>query len=101
VTTGSVVEGLDVGEDLTTELPPGRPGTAVDELLLQGGEEALGDGVIEAVASGAHRAGDARLPGGLAEGQRYVLRALVGVVDQARLRAPAGDRHLQGVDDQL
>lgn len=50
---GPVVEGLDVGEDLGAELSPCRPGAAVDELLLQGGEERLGDGVIEAIALGA------------------------------------------------
>ena len=46
----------------------------MDEFLLERGEEALGDGVVVAVALGAHRAGDAGVAGGLAEGQRDVLR---------------------------
>ena len=73
----------------------------MDELLLERGEEALGDGVVVAVALGAHRAGDAGVAGGLAEGQRDVLRALVGVVDQPGLGAAARDGHLQRVDDEL
>jgi hypothetical protein len=49
----------------------------VDELFLQGREEALGDGVVVAVAAAAHRLRD---PGGarlLAEGKRDKLAALI------------------------
>ena len=46
-----VVEGLDVVEGLTDQLAPGRPGAPADELLLKRGEEALGDGVVVAVAA--------------------------------------------------
>jgi len=45
VPASGVVEDLDVVEDLLAELLSVRPGAAVDELLLEGGEEALGDGV--------------------------------------------------------
>jgi hypothetical protein len=45
VTTVAVVERLDVLEDRGAELAPGRPGAPMDELLLQRGKEALGDGV--------------------------------------------------------
>ena len=41
----------------------------MDELLLERGEEALGDGVVEAVAAAAHRLGDPGGAGLLAEGQ--------------------------------
>lgn len=47
-----VVEGLDVLEDLAGELAAGGLGLAMDEFLLQCGEEALGDGVVKAVAAG-------------------------------------------------
>ena len=47
----AVVEGLDVVEDLGAELGLRGPGAAVDQFLLQGREEALGDGVVEAVPS--------------------------------------------------
>ena len=42
---GGVVEDLDVVEDLPAQLLALGPGVAVDELLLEGREEALGDGV--------------------------------------------------------
>jgi hypothetical protein len=48
----------------------------VHELLLGRGEEALGDGVVVAVAFGAHRAGDAGVASGLAERERDVLTGL-------------------------
>jgi hypothetical protein len=41
----AVVERLDVLEHGRLQLEPVRPGAAVDELLLEGREEGLGDGV--------------------------------------------------------
>lgn len=41
----AVVEALDVLEDGSPELASVRPGLSVNELLLQRGEETLGDGV--------------------------------------------------------
>ena len=41
----AVVERLDVFEHRGLEFEPVGPGAAVDELLLEGGEERLGDGV--------------------------------------------------------
>jgi hypothetical protein len=55
----------------------------VDELFLQGGEEALRDGVVEAVAASAHRLGDAGGAGLLAEGER----------DELAVSAPASSPH--------
>jgi hypothetical protein len=49
----------------------------VDELFLEGREEALGDGVVVAVAAAAHRLRDAGGAGLLAEGERDGLAALV------------------------
>jgi hypothetical protein len=69
VSADAVVERFDVVEDLAGELAACRPGTAMDELFLERGEEALGDGVVVAVAHGAHRPGDAGVASGLAEGQ--------------------------------
>lgn len=43
-----VIEALDVGEHLTLGLGAGGEAGAVDQFGLQGGEEALGDGVVEA-----------------------------------------------------
>ena len=44
--------------------------------FFERGEEALGDGVVEAVAAAAHRLGDARGAGLLAEGQADELPGL-------------------------
>ena len=73
----AVVERLDVLEHGGLELEPVGPGAPVDELLLEGREERLGDGVVVGVAVGAHRDRDPGLARGAAERQRDVLRALV------------------------
>src|SRR5215207_414196 len=73
VPAAAVVEDLDVLEDLGAQLGLGWPAAAVDELLLQGGEEALGDGVVVAVAARSHRLGDAGGAGLLAERQAHEL----------------------------
>jgi hypothetical protein len=72
----AVEEDLDVLEDLGPQLGLGRPGATVDEFLLERGEEALGDGVVEAVAAAAHRLGDAGGAGLLAERERDELPGL-------------------------
>lgn len=63
VAADAVVKRFDVLDDLAGQLAAGRPRLAVHELFLERREEALGDGVIEAVARGAHRAGDAGVAG--------------------------------------
>lgn len=73
----AVVESLDVVEDGALQLTARRPGAAADELLLQGGEERLGDGVVKAITPRAHRDRHAAVAGSLAEGKRYVLGPLV------------------------
>src|SRR5262245_40203210 len=86
----AVVEDLDEVEDRRPCLLAGRPGEAVDELDLEGGEEALGDGVIPAGARPAEALGDAvagEEPGVVGGG---VLAAAIGVVDQAGRRAAGG-----------
>ncbi len=51
----AVVEDLDEVEDRRPQARSGRPGIAVEELVFEGGEEALGDRVVEWVADGPHR----------------------------------------------
>ena len=77
VASSAIVEDLDVLEDLAAELSLGRPCVTVDQLLLERREEALGDGVIEAVTPRAHRLCDPSGPSLLAERQRHVLAALI------------------------
>jgi phage-related tail protein len=55
VPAAAVEEDLDVLEDLRAQLGLRWPAAAVDELLLEGREEALGDGVVVAVTAAAHR----------------------------------------------
>jgi hypothetical protein len=43
-----VVPAFDVAEDGAAEPGPGEPGPVVDEFAFDGGEEALGDGVVPA-----------------------------------------------------
>ena len=54
VPSAAVVEAFDEAEDFGAQLGALRPGTAVDEFLLQRREEAFGDGVVVAVALAAH-----------------------------------------------
>jgi hypothetical protein len=77
VPAAAVEEDLDVLEDLGSELGLREPAAAVHELLLERGGEALGDGVVVAVAAAAHRLGDAGGAGLLAERERDELAALV------------------------
>src|SRR3954452_19064369 len=65
----AVVEDLDVLEGRAAQVGLGWPTAAVDEFLLQGREEALGDGVVVAVAAAAHRLRDPGDAGLLAEGK--------------------------------
>jgi hypothetical protein len=52
----SVVEHLQVLDKLGPRRFPCGPRRVVDELDLQGGEEALGDGIVSAIAPAAHAA---------------------------------------------
>src|SRR5262249_59034984 len=89
VATGRVVPGLDPVEDRGPGLLPGLERSAAEQLLLERGVEALADGVVVAIALGAHRLRDPGLAQRLAEDQIDVLAALVGVVDQLPGRLPA------------
>ncbi len=63
------------------------------------GAPPLGNGIIEAVADRAHRGDDASRLDVLAEGERRVLTAVIGVMDQAGGRLAVPDGHRQGVED--
>src|SRR3989338_9306715 len=76
-----IVETLDEVEDGHAGLGLGPEAAAVEQLALEGCEEALTHRVIEAVSDRAHRGADARLATAEAEGDRGVLAALIRVVD--------------------
>jgi hypothetical protein len=81
--------------------PRGGEPVAVDQLPLDGGEQALRRGVVVGRAHLTHGPGDARLGQAPGERQGHVLGALVGVVDQSGIGAAPAHRHVEGVDDQL
>ena len=56
---GSIVEALDEGEDIALGLGTGLVVAMVNELSLEGMEEALHRGVVVAIGLAAHRCGDA------------------------------------------
>ena len=96
----AVVEDLDVLKERGAGLQMRAEGLPGKEFALQGGEEALGHCVIVTVADRPHRAADAHRLAALAEEQRGVLRAVIGVVNDTLTRFAVPDRHLQRPDDQ-
>ena len=58
MTSPTVVEELEIVEEVGASLTPRGPCRVVDEPELQRGEEALGDGVVLAIAPAAHAADD-------------------------------------------
>jgi hypothetical protein len=86
----------------TSSRIPGRDGQArrrISSFLVRG-EEPFGDRVTGAVAFGAPRDRDPVLAGGRAEVQANGPAALIGIVNETRLGAAAGERYLQRVDDE-
>ena len=74
-------------------------GRSVDELSLDGGEEALGHGVVPAFTLAAQRQHDAVVLGQFAVVAAGVLAAAVGVEDRPGRRAAVGEGHVEGVGD--
>ena len=97
----AVVEDLDQLGDGARCLKLRAARDAIDELGLQRREEALGDGVVPAVALAAHAADDAGGDQRLAVVAARVLRAAVGVVHEAGVGEAATARHLQRVEAEL
>lgn len=57
--SGSIVEALDEGEDIAPGFASALVFAMMNELSLQGMEEALHRGIVVAVSFAAHRSGDA------------------------------------------
>ena len=81
-------------EDVHPRPSLGPEPPAVEQITLQGREEALTQGVVLAVAGRAHRRSHPGLATALAEGDLDVLRTLIGVVDH-RLRPELLQRCVQ------
>src|SRR5215469_12211299 len=71
---------------------------AVQQFKFKRGEKTLASGVIEAVTYRTHRRPHASVFAALAEGQRGILAALVGVVNDAGGGPPLLERHVEGIE---
>src|SRR4051794_40310205 len=91
----AIVEGLDVLEDRGPGLLPGGPALAVEQLGLEGGEEALGDGVVPAGAGAADALADLPVGQPARVGVGEVLGAPVRMMDQAGDRSATVQGHGQ------
>src|SRR5579875_1544446 len=95
-----VVPSLDEIKDRDARLGLGLEAPPAEQFAFQGGEETLAHGVVEAVAHGSHRRPHSGLLAALAEGERNVLAALVGMMDHAG-RASLPERHVERIWRQL
>ena len=84
----------------TRSLGPGAEPVAIEQLTLQGGEKALTQRVVVAVPDRAHGGPNARRPAAPSEGDRGVLRALVGAVNDG-LGPAIAQRHVEGAQHEL
>jgi group II intron reverse transcriptase/maturase len=92
----------DPAEDRGARLGAGAVVAAVDQLDLEGGEERLGDGVIQAGASAAHGPPQPQPLADVDAGGRGVFAAAVGVEDRAvhPVTTTGSGGRLQGANDQ-
>jgi hypothetical protein len=93
---------VDPGEDRGAGLGAGAVVGSVDQLDLEGGKPAFGDGVVQAGAGAAHGAAQPQPLAGGDAGGRGVFGAAVGVKDRAghALAAAGGHGSVQGAGDQ-
>ena len=95
-----VVPALEPREDRHPRLGVTLERPAIDDFTLEGGEEALGHGVVVRIASRSHRGHDASFATSLAERIARILAALVGMVND-RLRPPLRERHVERIEHEL
>src|SRR5437899_6397730 len=96
-----IVEELQVLEEIGARGGTRGPGSVVDELDLQRREEALGDGVVPAIAPTAHAAHDSLLRQHALVGAARVLAPPIRMMQQASRRAPARQRHPERVASEV
>src|SRR5256885_9619289 len=92
-----IVEELEVLEELGARHRPGGPGRIVDQLDLQRREEALGDGVVPAIAPQAHTADDPVLRQQPLVVAARILTPTIGMMQQTLRRGPTGQRPAAGL----
>src|SRR5215210_24710 len=97
----SVVEPFQVLEDGTPRYLSIGETSSMHELGLQGGDEALCHRVVQGGSGPSHRRNDADLFEALAEGDRCVLDAAVGMMHESRRWLTPPHRHLEGIHHKL
>src|SRR5215213_1328452 len=96
-----VVKPFAVIEERESGGAPRREAVTSKQLAFEGGKEALGRGVVEAIATAPHRADEPSFAQSPSEGKARVLTSLVGVMDEARRWPASPDRYVDGFDDQF
>src|SRR5680860_689910 len=91
----AVIEDLEVLEDRLACLCAGDEVSLVDEFHFERGKEALGHGVVPAVAFTAHAAREVMCGQQVAVGGGCILAAAVGVMHQPRPGCSPRERHVQ------
>src|SRR5258708_25591360 len=97
----AIVEELEVVGELGARGCPGGPGRVVDQLDLQRREEALGDGVVPAIAPAAHAADDPVLLQHSLVVAAGVLAPTIRMMEQPWRWAAARQRHAEGVEGEV
>ena len=82
--SGSVVESLDVIEDVAASLSSRTEREVIEPLSFDRMEEALGKGVVQAIAGAAHAAADAVAVEEILVVRATVLRSAVAVMNESR-----------------
>src|SRR5690242_21937838 len=100
MTAPGIVPALDEVEDRVARLCLGAEPMAIEQLALEGREEALAERVVVRVPHASQRRPDAGLPTPATEGDRRVLGALVRVMNE--VAGPAlRHGHVERGQDQL
>src|SRR5262245_46506272 len=100
MTSPAIIEELEIVEEVGASLAAGSPRRVVDELDLQRGEEAFGNGVVPAIAPAAHAADDAMGRQGSLIVPAGILTPPIRMMEQPLRRASPRQRHPQGITGQ-
>lgn len=100
MTPPRIVPALDEGEDGSAGFGLGAETPSIEQFTFQGGKEALAHCIIIGVADRAHRRSHTGASAAGSEGQRGVLAALVGMMNDAVWPA-LPNSHVQSVQDHL
>jgi Protein of unknown function (DUF2699). len=95
-----VIGPFDPGHDLDAQLVAAGPGTTVEDVLLQQGEERFHRGIVTCCADSAHRSDHAVTVQSMDETPGTKLRSTVAVNHASGDVTAPGDRIIEGIDGQ-